>query len=600
MSSNNKLKKLLGSGTSKQQTLVEGAVILTLGIALVKLIGAIVKIPLANIIGEAGMGYYSSAYNLYLPFFTLASGGFPAALSRQVSENMTLGRYKDAEKVRIVARNTFLITGTICFIGMVIAGIALTGNGYYNSKAIYAILAMCPSVFFCCVMGAYRGYNEGLRNMIPTALSQIIEALGKLFIGFTAALIVVKSAENKFLEASSLIGGAAAAAEEGVMIFGTECHSLNEALNASYPFAAAGALAGITLGSAAALLYLMIRYRTQGSGITKEQLKKAPAPQETKVIFKKFLEIGIPIALGVLAINLTQLIDSLTVQSQISNLDANGLRNIYGDYIANQPDEDIPNFLWGVYNNGLTLYNLVPYLTQAFGTSALPALAAAWIIKDREKIAESITSVLKLGVLIAFPAGVGICALSNPILKMLYPEATAGICPPMLRVLGIMALFGAMAGPVNSMLQAVGKQMVPVKLMCIGAVIKLVLNYTLVGVESINIKGAPIGSLACYVFIVVSSVVILCKTAEIKLDIMSTFIRPLAAAVLCGLSAWGVQTVLNLITDSRIVTVLAIGVAVVVYIISLLALKAVSKSDLLLIPKGEKLAKILEKRGWIV
>lgn len=600
MSIKSKLKSLMRGTGNKQQTLVEGAVILTLGIAIVKLIGAIVKIPLANIIGEAGMGYYNSAYNLYLPFFTLASAGFPAALSRQVSENMAIGRYRDAAKVRIIARNTFLITGTVSFLAMVLAGFLLTNNGYYNGKAIYAILAMCPSVFFCCVMGAYRGYNEGLRNMIPTALSQIIEALGKMLIGLVLAVIIVKTAENRFLDAAAVAGSAAGFAEQGVMIYGTECFSLNEALNASYPFAAMGALIGITLGSAASLLYLMFRYRSQGSGITAEQLESSPEPMDTKSIFKKFLQIGVPIALGVLAINLTQLIDSLTVQSQISKLDPGALRAIYGDLIADQPDGDLANFLWGVYGNGLTLYNLVPYLTQAFGTSALPALAAAWLIKDREKISESVNSVLKLGVLIAFPCGIGMCALSGEILSLLYPAATAGICPPILRTLGIMALFGAMAGPVNSMLQAVGKQMVPVKLMCIGALIKLTLNYTLVGVESINIKGAPVGSLACYAFIVISSIIILCRTTGVKVDIMSTFGRPLASAVLCGAAAWVVQNGLNLLTDSRIVTILAIGAAAVVYIISLFALRAVSKNDLLLFPKGEKLVKILEKRGWIV
>ncbi len=600
MSIKSKLKGLTKGAGNRQQTLVEGAMILTMGIAIVKILGFLAKIPLANIIGEAGMGYYNSAYNLYLPFFTLASAGFPAALSRQVSENMAIGRYRDAAKVRLIARNTFLITGSVCFIAMVIAGILLTQNGAYNEKAIYAILAMCPSVFFCCVMGAYRGYNEGLRNMIPTALSQIIEAMGKLVIGLVVALIIVKSAENKFLTAAQTAGTAAGFAEEGIMIFGTECFSLTEALNASYPFAAMGALIGITLGSAASLLYLIIRYKVQGSGITAEQRKSAPEPLSTKEIFKKFLQIGVPIALGVLAINLTQLIDSLTVQSQIGKLDPNGLRAIYGDLIADQPDEDIANFLWGVYGNGITLYNLVPYLTQAFGTSALPALAAAWLVKDREKINESVNSVLKLGVLIAFPCGIGMSVLSGEILDLLYPAATAGICPPILRTLGIMALFGAMAGPVNSMLQAVGKQMVPVKLMCIGAVIKLVLNYTLVGIESINIKGAPVGSLVCYAFIVISSIVILCRTTKVRIDIVSTFVRPLGAALLCGAAAWIVQNGLGLFTDSRIVTLLAIVAAVSTYAVSLFALRAVSKNDLILFPKGEKLVKILEKRGWIV
>ncbi len=583
-----------------QQTLVEGALILTAGVALVKLLGAVFKIPLAHVIGEAGMGYYSSAYNLYLPFFTLASAGFPAALSRLVSESMTLGRFKDAARLRKIARNIFLITGSVCFIAMVIAGFILTGNGLFNNKAIYAILAMCPSVFFCCMMGAYRGYNEGMRNMIPTAASQVIEALGKLIIGLGTAVVVVKIGERTFLNAMNTAGASAGTTLHTVKVFGTECATLAEAQNASYPFAAAAALMGITLGSAVALLYLVLRYRIKGSGITEQQLKSSPEAQPAKPLIRSFLNIGIPIALGVLAINLTQLIDSLTIQSQLSSLSAAGLRETYGSLLDTTEDGDIPNFLWGIYNNGLTMYNLVPYLTQAFGTSALPALAAAWVIKDRVKVKESINSVLKLGVLIAFPAGIGLLALSPEILGLLFKPATAEICPPMLRVLGVMALFGAMAGPINSMLQAVGKQLTPVKLMLIGAVIKLVLNYVLVGNQSINIKGAPYGSLACYMFIVIASIIILCRTTKIRLDIMSTFGKPLVSAILCGVAAWCTAYLMNMVTSSRIVVVAAIAVAAIVYIVALFALKTLTRADVLLFPKGEKLAKILEKYRLIV
>ncbi|MBQ4313793.1 MAG: oligosaccharide flippase family protein, partial [Clostridia bacterium] len=386
---NNTKAAVQGGKTAKHQTLIEGALILTVGVALAKLIGAICKSPLANIIGEAGMGYYSSAYNLYLPFFTLASAGFPAALSRQVAESVTLGRYKDALKVRRIARNIFLLTGTLSFIGMVIVGFVLTQTNYKFSidpNAIYAILAMCPSVFLCCVMGAYRGYNEGLRNMIPTATSQVIEAIGKLVVGLSAAVVIVKIGENKFLSAMDAAGPLAGSGMVSVNVYGTECHSLSEALAASYPFAAAGALLGITLGSGCALLYLMIRFKLKGIGIAEEEIRLSPEPRATKDIIKTFLAIGIPIALGVLAQNFTQLIDSITVQGQIKSLSADGLRQMYGDGLSEIKDEGIANFLWGVYNYGITLYNLVPYLTQAFGTSALPTLAAAWIVKDREKI----------------------------------------------------------------------------------------------------------------------------------------------------------------------------------------------------------------------
>lgn len=598
---NSSEKRIGNNAPAKSQSLVEGALILTVGVALVKLIGAIFKIPLGNIIGEAGMGYYYSAYSLYVPFFTLASAGFPAALSRQVAENVTLGRYRDAAKVRVIARNIFLITGTVCFIGMVAAGFILTNGGWMNEKAIYAILMMCPSVFFCCMMGAYRGYNEGMRNMIPTATSQVIEALGKLIIGLGTAIVVVKIGENTYLKTATLAGGLAGSAQNGVKVFGTMCYSFSEAQNASYPFAAAAALMGITLGSAASLIYLIIRYKLKGSGITDQQLAKSPEPADTKSIIKTFLRIGIPIALGVLSVNLTQLIDGVMIQSQLKSLSANGLRNIYGSLLDSQKDGDIPVFLYGVYNYGVTLYNLVPYLTQAFGTSALPNLASAWIIKDRAKIEESVNSVFKLSALLAFPAGVGLCALSSEILHLLYPgTAAAEICPPMLRVLGIMAIFGALAAPINCMLQAVGKQMTPVKLMLGGAVIKLVLNYVLVGNLKVNIMGAPCGSLACYVFIVVCSIIILCRTTKVRISVMSTFVKPLVCAALCGAAAWGTSQLLQSVMGSKIATLAAICVAAVVYIISLFALKTLTKQDVLLLPKGEKLAKVLEKRGLIV
>lgn len=589
---------------NKQQTLVEGALILTVGIALVKVIGALFKIPLGNIIGESGMGYYYSAYNLYLPFYTLAVAGFPVALARQVAENVTLGRYKDVQKINTIVHRIFLITGSVSFIAMVAVGFFLTQTDYgfsIDSNAIWAILAMSPSVLFCCLMSAYRGYYEGMRNMIPTAASQVIEALGKLIIGLVTAVVVVKVGEHKFLSAFDAAGSIAGTGAFSVSVYGRECHSLDEALNASYPFAAACALLGITLGSLLSLLYLMYRYKRYGSGITDEQLAASPEPKETREIVKAFLLIGIPIALGVLAQNLTQLIDSLTIQGQIKSLGAASMRAIYGDAMSGVTDEGIPNFLWGVYNYGITLYNLVPYLTQGFAVGAIPALAAAWVAKDTAKVKEGANSVLKLGVLLAFPAGCGIFALAPEILNLLYKgTAAAEICPPMLRVLGIMAMFGAMAAPINSMLQAVGKQMTPVKLMAIGAVIKLVLNYILVGIEGINIKGAPYGSLVFYIFIVVGGLIVLCRTTKISIDIMSTFVKPFVAAALCGLSAWGTCKLFYLFTDSRIVTFIAIAVAVAVYIIALFGLKGVSKADVLSLPKGEKMAKILEKHGLIV
>ncbi len=577
-------------GGSRGQSLVEGAAILTFGTILVKVIGAVFKIPLGNVIGEAGMGYFSAAYALYLPVYTLSAAGFPSALSRQVAENVAMGRYKDARKVHRVAQRVFLITGILGFIAMSAGGFIYIK--FVDPDSIYSVLAMSPSVFFCCMMASYRGYYEGLRNMTPTAVSQVIEALGKLFIGLGLAVGIMYYGEYTF--------------HNNLTAYGVTVNTLEQAHIASYPYAAAGSLAGIAIGSLLGLVYMLIHQKKRGDDITEEELASSPAPHTSREILKTFFTIGIPIAMGVLVLNITQIIDAITIQNRLEGIDPAMLRGIYGQLLDSVTDDKIPNFLYGAYNFGINLYNLVPYITQALGVSALPTLAAAWAIHRKSKIHSSINSVIKISVLIGFPAGLGICALAGPILELLYPgKPAAVIAVPMLRVLGVMVLFGALVTPINSMLQAVGRQKVPVYLMLIGASIKLLMNFTLVGIPEINIKGAPIGSISCYMFIVVVSLVILYRRAKIKPDIITTFIKPLFASVLCAASAWAVNGLLTsmLHSDSRIVgaliTVAAIVVAVAVYTFVILLIKGITKEDILMLPKGEKIVNVLEKRNLI-
>ena len=583
-------KKGKGMGGSRGQSLVEGAAILTFGTILVKVIGAIFKIPLGNVIGEAGMGYFSAAYALYLPVYTLSAAGFPSALSRQVAENIAMGRYKDARKVHRVAQRVFLITGILGFIAMAAGGFVYIH--FVDPDSIYSVLAMSPSVFFCCMMASYRGYYEGLRNMTPTAVSQVIEALGKLFIGLGLAVGIMLYGEHTF--------------HSNLTAYGVTVNTLEQAHIASYPYAAAGSLAGIALGSLLGLVYLVIRHRSRGDEITQEELAASPAPRTSGYILHNFFSIGIPIAMGVLVLNVTQVIDAITIQNRLDGINPAALRAIYGELLNGVTDQKIPNFLYGAYNFGINLYNLVPYITQALGVSALPTLAAAWAIHKKSQIHSSINSVVKISVLIGFPSGLGICALAGPILELLYPgKPAAVIAVPMLRVLGVMVLFGSLVTPINSMLQAVGRQKVPVYLMLIGASIKLLLNFTLVGIPEINIKGAPVGSISCYIFIVVASLIILYRRAKIKPDLVTTFLKPLFAAILCAMSAWATNGLLHMIipSDSRaigaLITVAAIVVAMVVYTFVILLIKGMTKEDILMLPKGEKIVNILEKKKLI-
>ncbi|MCL2486463.1 MAG: oligosaccharide flippase family protein, partial [Oscillospiraceae bacterium] len=453
------------------QTLIEGALVLTMGMAIVKIIGAIYRMPIAITLGGSGMGYFGNAYALYNPVYVLAAAGFPSVLARLVAESMATGRYRDVREIQKVAQRVFFVTGTVGTCLMVLVGWLMTHYGPWDSWAFPAIAAMSPSVFFCCMMSSYRGYTEGMRNMTPTAVSQVIEALGKLVIGLAAAVGVVRYGEHAALAAGLPHGwesGLKGAAESlglaarlvaepdsvpFVRVFGRQCYTVSDALKASYPWAAAGALMGITLGSVLALVYLMFRMKKLGSGVTKKQFGAAPKPQSRNIILRRLFTIGIPIALGMLALNVTQLIDTFMVQYQIGKLNIPNLFEQYG--VLLNPDksdaEGVANFLFGVYNGyAITIYNLIPYITQTLGVSAIPTLASAWIAKDKPVVKQSINSVLKVSALIAFPAGMGIAALSGPILALLFggrPESI--LAEPMLRVLGITVMFGAMAIPVN-------------------------------------------------------------------------------------------------------------------------------------------------------
>ena len=562
-------------GGSRGQSLVQGAAILTFGTILVKVIGAIFKIPLGNVIGEAGMGYFSAAYALYLPVYTLSAAGFPSALARQVAENTAMGRYKDARKVHKVAQRVFLITGILGFVAMAAGGFVYIN--FVDKDSIYSVLAMSPSVFFCCMMASYRGYYEGLRNMTPTAVSQVIEALGKLFIGLGLAVGIMKYGEYTF--------------RTGLTAFGTTVGTLEEAHVASYPFAAAGSLAGIALGSLAGLIYMLIRHRSRGDEITDEEIAASPSPRSSGYILRNFFSIGIPIALGVLVLNVTQVIDAVTIQNRLDGIDPAILRGIYSRYMAGVTDDKIPNFLYGAYNFGINLYNLVPYITQALGVSALPTLAAAWAIHKKSQIHSSSNSVVKISVLIGFPSGLGMCALAGPILyqEAGYSQVTSADTFDSSETYYTYDGTEYTADPTVTESNFADK----------------VAAGLYVAVPEINIKGAPIGSISCYIFIVVASLIILYRRAKIKPDLMTTFIKPLFAAIMCALTAWATYGLLDKLigSDSRLVgalmTLVAIAMAIVVYVVVILLIKGITREDILMIPKGEKIANILAKRNLI-
>lgn len=585
----------------KSQSLLNGAFVLVVATVLVKIIGALFKIPLSMLIGEVGRGYFNTAYEIYTPLYSISMAGLPVAVSRMVAKERSLNHYRDVRFIRKVAVRLFLLTGAVGTLIMLAIAYPYVKYiaGYVEN--IWCVLAIAPAIFFCCCMSTYRGYYEGLQNMTPTAVSQVIEALSKLFIGLGGTYIFLKIQLSRF--------------ENGKSVMGVDCKTKSEALSTLYPYAAATAILGVTIGTVLGLVYLSVRHRLVGDGITKSQLMNSPKPDEGGKIGRSLIMTALPVAASSLILNITNLIDASTIQNRLKHVMETApevLKTMYSEQLssANISDYQIVKYLYGIYGEVLDFKNLVPTITMTLGISAIPIISAAWAKHDNKTIKTTIESAVRVTMLIALPVGFGFSAVSYNILDTFYPSASATIGAPILSVYGLAIFLFAVSSPITNMLQALGRTDIPLKSLCVGAVIKIILNFILVGNPSININGAAFGSVACYIAVVSMNLYSIIKITGVKIDFSSVFLKPFICSGISGVAAFATVRVFNKILDGMgdpdamlnggtVSLVIAVIAAVVAYVIPLLLIKGISKDDIEMIPKGEKIAKALEKHGFL-
>ena len=587
----------------KSQSLLNGAMVLAAATILVKIIGILYKIPISNMVGAVGRGCFDSAYNLYIPIYTVSMAGLPVAVSKMVSQQVALGRFRDVKRIFKVAARLFLLTGTVGTVLMLALSYpyALLAK---NPEALPAIFAITPSIFFCCVMSIYRGYYNGLRNMTPTAMSEVWEAIGKVIAGLVCAKLSIDYGLSRF--------------EAGATVYGQTVTSEAEAMSAIYPYAAAAAAIGVTVGTVVGMIYMMILYRVKGDGITREELVNSPKPLEGSAIAKTLMSIAIPVVASSLVFSVTNLIDSITVQNRLDTMILNNLpfiHSLYGDQLAASQilDEDISKYLYGAYTMSLDFKNLIPSITMTLGVSAIPALSAAWAVKDKRVLKVSVESVLRVTLMISLPAGIGMGVLATPILDMMYQTGKSAsaisVAAPIMAAYGYTIFLISLSQPMTNMLQALGRPGVPLRSLTIGAVAKVICNYIFIGIPKINISGAVIGTVVCYSIIVIYNYIALVRTTKVRVNLISVFVKPLICSALCGVAAYTSYGLFaNILPDlSRgllsltniTATCISIVFAVLVYGISMLLIGGIVKDDVVMLPKGEKIAKLLAKYGFI-
>ena len=543
---------------AKQSTFFGGVATLAVGVIIVKLIGALYKIPLANVLGDEGNGYFTTAYNVYNVLLMISTAGLPVALSKTVSEANAVGSYNQVNRVFRVALYTFLTLGTLFTALMfLLAGPISAAIG---SPGAYASMrALAPAVVFVCAMAAFRGFAQGHGDMRPTATSQVIESALKLFIGLALAYLL---------------------AEQSVEL------------------AAAGAILGVTIGAFIALLFLILNYFRS---YRRSQRLSDDAPQSNGAILRTLVAIAIPITISSSVSNIVSLLDNSLVLHQ---LQGQGM------------DYQTATALYGTYGTAVNLYNLPAALMIPFTAPLIPAVAACRNRRDHKGASRVAESGMRVGMLLALPAGFGLCALAGPISAMLYPEYDLSITGPCTAILGIASIFVCIMLLCNSILQAHGLVNLPIVIAVIGGVIKLAVNYTLVGNPSIGVVGAAVGTLCCFGAVAALDLFVLHRIVPAPPRMGRIFVKPVLAAAVMGLAAWashgllarvltavgpfrslteGGEAVLSRL-GGAVATLGGIGIGVIVYFVLIVLLQAISKDDLSLMPKGDKLAKLLRIR----
>ncbi|MBQ2960625.1 MAG: polysaccharide biosynthesis protein [Oscillospiraceae bacterium] len=549
---------------TKGQNYMHGAAILTVGVIIMKILGVFYKIPLGNILGDEGYSMFMGAYSIYNIFFTLATAGLPVALSRLVAEADANGRVRQEEKLFRVALSTFTLIGVVFGLIMFCFPNWLADSYLENPDAAMSIRAMAPAILLVCMVSAYRGYCQGNGNMLPTTVDEVLEVLFKVISGLILAIVLLK-------------------------IFEGQANAL--------PMGSAGAIFGVSIGSVISLLYMVVykkrNYNLMAGPYTAGKRDPNDTPDDDDTvssameIVKQLLAIGIPIAFGACIMALLNSVDS--------KLCMNRLQNAAG---FNYQQAKV---LYGVYGKAQTLFNLPAAFITPLTISIVPAISAALARGNRDEASLITEDSLRISSFISIPMGVGLCVMSDPIMNVLYPKShMAG--PTLLAIMGIASFFVCIVLMENAILVSSGKEKLTMLTLISGSVLKIVINWFLVAQPEINIYGAPVGTLVSYLYMASLNYFFMCKTLDRRPRLLRIFAGSVASSMLMGLAAWaiyglaarfiGVGSWLHM----AVCMVLGVGVAVVVYAVSSICLRAITREDMKLIPGGEKLAKLLHMK----
>ena len=525
---------------NKKQNFLQGTALLAMATAIVKIIGAIYKIPLNAIIGKQGFSYYSTAYEIYNVLLMISTAGLPVAMSRMISQANSLGHSNRIRRIYKTSRAIFLTLGIAGSLLMPLFCRQLAA--FQNQPDAWAAIgALGPCCLLICIMSTFRGFFQGHSNMLPTSVSQVLEAVVKLVVGMLAALLLLKS-------------------------------------TGSVSLAAGGAILGVTISCMASSVYLFGKFR-KAYGALEPSSEAAESYSDTA---KRLMAIAVPITIGSAGLQILTMLETKIYMGQLLGL---GFTQLEADSMK------------GIYNMSQTIYNMPCAFITPITISIIPAITSHLTLLDHKAAKATEESAARVTGLICMPCAFGLATLAGPVTALLggYTGADLTLSTSLMTIMGYNIMFNAVVLLTNAMMQAHGHAVVPVVNMFIAGIMRLVVVYMLTGNPNIGIVGTPIGAMLCFLCIAVLNVFSMRRVMKDPPAIVKNLVKPFAAAAIMGIFVRGALYLLQMlgITSRLILCGLPVAVGVVVYVIAAVLFKAITREDCLLLPKGAKIAKLL-------
>ncbi|CCX37622.1 putative transporter [Clostridium sp. CAG:1013] len=529
----------------KKQSFMKGAAILSASTLIVKLLGLLFSIPLANFIDPEGMSHFYIAYNIFGLFLMLSTAGLPIAVSRMVGTAFSQGHRREADQVFSVAFWLFFFLGLFGCLVMFF-GADQIAQWYGSPEANFAIMALAPTLFFISIESSLRGYFQGRSNMIPTATSQTIEAVTKVIIGVGLAFYIIR---NFQVDADR--------------------------------WAAVGAIIGVSVSAALGAIYLLLFKLFQSRRDRIERWADEPPLTSRQQMLVNLVRFAVPITIGSCFLSLLDTVDGAILMNRLQE--------------AARFTQEQADWWNGTLGHARKFFDLPGAFVVPISTSLLPILSGAIAAKDKHQVDRISSTALRVTLLIGIPSSVGMAIFAEPICQLLLynqPEV-AQSAAPLLTMLSLAIAFSGMLFTTNAILQSFGRATRPVVNMAVGGIIKIVLSYILIGIPEVAAMGSAISTVVSYVVMVVLNLIAI-RTSLPQMDsVVKTALPLLLSAVVMGGVSYGVYWVLTLIISPKVAVLPAIAVAILVYAVCVVVFHGVSYDDVVMLPKGQTLARLL-------